>query len=85
MDTPPSSWYDMDSRYGTPDDLFGTDHNTDHYCIGQYIAYVLDCMTARIVVDDSMRYNQGLSDPVADPLVQWQPRYVSFIITIIEY
>ena len=70
MDTRPSSEYDMDSHYSKPDGPFGTDHGTDHYCIGQYIAYVLDCTTARIVVDDSMRYNQGLLDLVADLLVQ---------------
>ena len=70
MDTRPSSWYDTDSHYSKPGDLSGTDHGTDHYCIGQYIAYVLDCTTARIVVDDSMRYNQGLLDLVADLLVQ---------------
>ena len=70
MDTRPNSWYDMDSHYSKPDGPFGTDHGTGRYCNGQYIAYVLDCMTARIVVDDSMRYNQGLSDPVVDPLVQ---------------
>ena len=70
MDTRPNSWYDMDSHYSKPDGPFGTDRDTDHYCIGQYIAYVLDCMTARIVVDDSMRYNQGSSDLAADLLVQ---------------
>ena len=70
MDTRPNNWYDMDSCYSTPGGLSCTDHGTGRYCIGQYIAYVLDCTTARIVVDDSMRYNQGLSDPVVDPLVQ---------------
>ena len=74
MDTRPNSWYDMDSRYSTPGGLFGTDHDTDHYYTGQYIVCVLDYTTARIDVDDLMRYNLGLLDPVEGLLVQWQPR-----------
>ena len=70
MDTRPNSWHDMDSRYSRLGGLFGTDHDTDHYYTGQYIVCVLDYTTARIDVDDLMRYNQGWSVPVEDLLVQ---------------
>jgi len=49
-------------------------HDTGYHYTGQYIACVLDYTTVRIDVDDLMRYSQGLSVPVEDLLVQWQPR-----------
>ena len=86
MDNRPNSWYDMDSRYSTPGGLFGTDHDTDHYYNGQYIVCVLDYTTARIAVDDLLRYNLGSSDLVGDLLVPWQPRIdMSLIISNIPY
>ena len=85
MDTLPNSLYDRGSRYSRPGDLFGTDHDTDYYCNGQYIACVRDYTTAHIDVGDQEHYSLGSSIPVGDLLVRLQPKYfdISQNITLI--